>query len=144
NLKLRPLVADKPKYLALSAASAATSPIRQLFESVRDETALTRERAVPKADAGSGDLAKAAAQAAGSKLGSTGSAALSLALKSQQRAGDPRPEVPGAQIEANFKPIQQLVDGDAGTRPVDSLLANLNELYRGLTLAATNPTQAQQ
>ncbi len=47
NLALRPLLADRPKYLALSAASAPTSPIKQIFESIRNETALTRERAAP-------------------------------------------------------------------------------------------------
>ncbi len=65
-------------------------------------------------------------------------------MKSQRKAGDPMPEVPGASIEANFKPFQVLLDGEAGSRPVDALLANLNELYRGLTLAATNPAQAKQ
>ncbi len=48
NLALRPLLADRPKYLALSAASAPTSPIKQIFESIRNETALTRERAAPR------------------------------------------------------------------------------------------------
>ncbi len=65
-------------------------------------------------------------------------------MKSQRRAGDAAPEVPGASIEANFKPIQVLVDGEAGQRPIDNLLANLNELYRDLVLAATNPTQSKQ
>jgi len=37
-----------------------------------------------------------------------------------------------------------LLDGEVGSRPIDALLANLNELYRDLTLAATNPTQAKQ
>ena len=37
-----------------------------------------------------------------------------------------------------------LLDGEAGSRPIDALLANLNELYRELTLAATNPAQAKQ
>ena len=36
-----------------------------------------------------------------------------------------------------------LVDGEAGSRPIDALLANLNELYRDLTLAATNPDPGQ-
>ncbi len=49
NLSLRPLLADRPKYLALSAASAPTSPIKQVFESIRNETALTRERPAPPA-----------------------------------------------------------------------------------------------
>ena len=38
NLALRPLLADRPKYLALSAASAPNSPIKQIFESIRNET----------------------------------------------------------------------------------------------------------
>src|SRR6185312_6462797 len=44
NLQLKPLLNDKPKYLKLSAASAPMSPIRLIFESIRDETALTHER----------------------------------------------------------------------------------------------------
>ena len=47
NLQLKPLLNDKPKYVKLSAASAPTSPILLIFESVRDETALTRERPKP-------------------------------------------------------------------------------------------------
>jgi type VI secretion system protein ImpL len=145
NLQLRPLLADKPKYLALSAASAPTSPIKQIFESVRDETALTRERKSAPAANGAADQAKKdAAAAATRRLGSVSREALDLAMKSQRKAGDPPAEVPGASIEANFKPFQILVDGDAGSRPIDALLANLNELYRQETLAADNPTQAKQ
>ena len=65
-------------------------------------------------------------------------------MKSQRKAGDPPPETPGASIEAYFKPIQILVDGQPGSRPIDQLLANLNELYRQLVLAAENPAQARQ
>ncbi len=145
NLQLRPLLADKPKYLALSAASAPTSPIKQIFESVRDQTALTRERKAAGPANGVADEAKAdAVTAASEHLGYVSRKALDLAMKSQRKAGDPPPEVPGASIEANFKPIQILVDGEPGSRPIDALLANLNELYRQLTLAADNPTQAKQ
>jgi type VI secretion system protein ImpL len=147
NLTLRPLVADKPKYLALSAASAPTSPIKQIFESVRDETSLTREpkTAAKKDDNGQkAEAAQDATQILRNHLGSVSNEALSLAMKSQRRAGDAAPEVPGANIEANFKPFQVLLDGEVGSRPIDALLANLNELYRDLTLAATNPTQAKQ
>jgi type VI secretion system protein ImpL len=144
NLALRPLVADKPKYLALSAASAPTSPIKQIFESIRDETSVTRERKAPAANAQGAAVEASAAQMAASRLGSTGGQAIALAMKSQRKAGDAAPEVPGASIEANFKPFQVLLDGEAGSRPIDALLANLNELYRGLTLAATNPAQAKQ
>ncbi len=144
NLQLRPLLADKPKYLALSAASAPTSPIKQIFESVRDETALTRERKAAPANGAADQARKDATTAATQRLGSVGREALDLAMKSQRRAGEPPPEVPGAAIEANFKPFQILVDGQPGSRPIDALLANLNELYRQLTLAADNPTQAKQ
>ena len=37
-----------------------------------------------------------------------------------------------------------MVDGAPGSRPIDNLLANLNELYRQLVLAAGNPAQAKQ
>jgi type VI secretion system protein ImpL len=150
NLQLRPLVADKPKYLALSAASAATSPIKQIFESIRDETALTKERKAPAAQPSDTQqqadaLAKQTAQTATSRvLGATASQAVAIAMKSQRKAGDPPAEVPGASIEANFKPFQVLFDGEAGSRPMDALLANLNELYRNLVLAANNPGQAKQ
>ncbi len=39
NLKLKSMSADKPQYLALSAASSPTSPIRQLFEAVAPRNA---------------------------------------------------------------------------------------------------------
>ncbi|MGO4872113.1 MAG: type VI secretion system membrane subunit TssM [Roseiarcus sp.] len=145
NLQLRPLLADPPKYFALSAASAPTSPIKQIFESVRKETALTRERqAAAPANAAVGQAKKDALELATQRMGYMSREAIDLAMKSQRKAGDPAPEVPGASIEANFKPFQILVDGEAGSRPIDALLANLNELYRQLTLAADNPTQATQ
>ena len=144
NLQLRPLLADKPKYLALSAASAPTSPIKQIFESVRDETALTRERKAASAHEVKDQAKNDVVEAAQRRLGTGSREALDLAMKSQRRAGEPPPEVPGASVEANFKPFQILVDGEAGARPIDALLANLNELYRQLTLAADNPTQAKQ
>jgi type VI secretion system protein ImpL len=145
NLQLRPLLRDKPKYVRLSAASAPTSPIRQIFESVRDETTLTRERPKPPQAGEAADQAKKdAVSAASSRLGSAGREAVDLAMKSQRKAGDPPGEVPGASIEANFRPYQILVDGQPGSRPIDALLANLNELYHQLVLAADNPAQAKQ
>jgi type VI secretion system protein ImpL len=144
NLALRPLAADKPKYLALSAASAPTSPIKQVFESIRDETWLTREPKSRTNGAQNAEAEKDAAQVLQNHLGRVGGEALTLAMKSQRKAGDAPQEIPGASIEANFKPFQVLLDGEAGSRPIDALLANLNELYRGLTLAATNPAQAKQ
>jgi type VI secretion system protein ImpL len=144
NLQLKPLLSDKPKYLKLSAASALTSPIRLIFESIRDETALTRERPKPQGQSGAIDQAKQEAQGAASRLGAAGREAIDLAMKSQRKAGDPPPEVPGASIEAYFKPFQIMVDGQPGSRPIDALLENLSELDRQLVLAAENPAQAKQ
>jgi type VI secretion system protein ImpL len=149
NLQLKPLLDDKPKYLKLSAASALTSPIRLIFESIRDETALTRERPKPPGQStGAAAQAKKDALAAANKLaaagGMAGREAIDLAMKSQRKAGDPPAEVPGASIEANFKPFQIMVDGQPGARPIDALLANLSELDRQLVLAAQNPAQAKQ
>ena len=145
NLVLRPLLADRPKYLALSAASAPTSPIKQIFESIRNETALTRARPAPS---GQESVASAAAGLVGKKveqrLSTTAREAVDLAMKSQRRAGEAAPGEPGASIEEYFKPIRLLVDGEAGSRPIDALLANLNELYRQLSLAANNSAQSKR
>jgi type VI secretion system protein ImpL len=144
NLQLKPLLNDKPKYVRLSAASAPTSPILQIFESVRDETALTRER--PKPPQGNGAAAEAkqdVLRAATQGAGTVGREAIDLAMKSQRKAGDPPTEVPGASIEAHFKPYQIMVDGESGKRPIDSLLKNLDELHQQLVLAE-DPAHAKQ
>ncbi|ACK51282.1 type VI secretion protein IcmF [Methylocella silvestris BL2] len=113
RLKLKRLLADKPKYVTLAAASAPTSPIKQLIVSVRDETALTRERP---------GFAK--------KEGVDPNAALF-----QNRA------VPGADIEQAFKAYHVLVEGEAGRAPVDLIISNLAEIYQSLLLMG-NPAQA--
>jgi type VI secretion system protein ImpL len=118
KLQMRPLTADRPKYIALAAAGAATSPLKQLLESIRDETALTRERP---------EFAK--------NVGAKGNQDLPTLLKQQG-------EAPGAAIEAAFKPIHVLVDGDATRRPIDEIVGDLHEIDRNLTLVATDPTQA--
>ncbi len=146
NLALRPLLADRPNYLAFSAASAPTSPIKQIFESIRNETTLTREKAAPPA---AQDEVKTGATALArrkleQRLSNEAREAVDLAMKSQRRAGEPAPTTPGASIEAYFKPIAQLFEGDAGSRPIDALLANLSELYRQLALAASNPAQSKR
>jgi type VI secretion system protein ImpL len=61
KLKLRPLASDKPRYTSLQAISAPTSPLKQVIESLRDETRLTRERPTGRPGARPG---QAGAQAA--------------------------------------------------------------------------------
>ncbi len=118
KLKLKRLNADKPKYLALGAASAATSPLKQIVESLRDETALTRER-------------PGFAPPAGSEA--------ERAVLTQIR-GKP----PGAEIEQSFKIYHLLVEGDPGRRQIDAVVGNLAELHRNLLTAAEIPSQAQE
>ena len=93
KLRMKKLPADKPQYSALSAISAPTSPLKQLLESIRDETALTRERPKPPPAAGAPRRRPAAPPPA-------------VLFKSQDRA-------PGASIEAAFKPFHLAVEGDA-------------------------------
>lgn len=168
KLRLRPLNADRPKYVALSAAAAPTSPIKQLLESIRDETRLTRERPGGKAagggtsGAGGGKtaaaggvvgkaLGQAAERKASSVIGSTTTSTLStlggLAAGGQPSArpeppGGGRNEAPGANIEALFKQFHVLVDGDRP--PIEALLQNLSEINQNLAVAANNPAQAAQ
>jgi type VI secretion system protein ImpL len=44
KLRIRLLTADKPRYPSLQAAASPTSPITQLIETIREETALTKEK----------------------------------------------------------------------------------------------------
>jgi type VI secretion system protein ImpL len=141
RLKLRPLNADKPQYVALSAMAAPTSPFKQLLESVRAETQLTKERPSAK---------KAAAQAATDVLEKRASEALSrlgtnlpLSAPGVERVlGGGSDAALGADIESQFKQFHVLVEGDLGRRPVDQLLQILSEINQNLAIAATNPAQS--
>jgi type VI secretion system protein ImpL len=120
NLRLRKLLADKPKYDALRAISAPTSPLRQILESIRDETTLTKERAKP----------------AGAPPAVDALAAPAL-FKTVEGS-------PGAAIEAQFKPFHSVLEGDSTRRPIDSVIANLNDIAQNLTLIVENPQMTAQ
>jgi type VI secretion system protein ImpL len=143
NLQLKPLLAGKPKYVSLAAASAPTSPIKSLYESVRNETALTRERPKPAENEAAKQAKSDIAQAGLNRLGTNSREAIDIAMKAQHKAGEAPLEAPGATVENAFKPYAILVDGTPGTRPIDSLVANLNDLYQQLVLAAGDPAQAK-
>jgi type VI secretion system protein ImpL len=165
NLKLKSMSADKPQYLALSAASSPNSPIRQLFEAVALETQLTREPVegelavdlpgnLPTISDDATDAAKTIAKYAADRAAAraTGLARIGIELamkKSESRAGAtfasaPARQIPGANIEAQFRPFHELVKGDPGKRPIDALIQNFYEVYQSLVLAATNPSQADR
>jgi type VI secretion system protein ImpL len=122
NLKLKKLMADKPKYDALRALSAPTSPLRQILESIREETALTKERAKP---ANAPALTDALTRP-------------SPALFNTQDGS------PGAGIESQFKPFHSVLEGDSTRRPIDSVVANLNDIAQNLTLMVENPQMTAQ
>jgi type VI secretion system protein ImpL len=126
KLKMKNIVGDKPRYIALASLSAPTSPLKAMLESIRDETALTRERADLKKD-DKKELEKKEAAAA-PVLGQGGGS-----------GGPP----PGAAIEATFKPFHALVDGDAGKRPIEAMLSNFSDIHQSL-LMQINPAQASQ
>jgi type VI secretion system protein ImpL len=113
RLKLKRLLADKPKYVTLAAASAPTSPIKQLMVSVRDETALTRERP---------------------GFEKKGEKDPNAALFSNRAA-------PGADIEQNFKAFHILVEGEPTRQPIDLIVSNLADIDQSLLLMG-NPAQA--
>ncbi|WEX10854.1 type VI secretion system membrane subunit TssM [Chelativorans sp. AA-79] len=155
NIKLKPLSADKPQYVSLSAAASPGSPIRQLFEEVSRETALTREQegeeppvVAEEAQAVAGEAGRMLAQRTADRTTGLARIGIDLALrKSQTRVGvngSPATQVPGANIEAQFRPYQMLFEGEAGQRPIDALIQNFYEVYQSLVLAATNPSQAER
>jgi type VI secretion system protein ImpL len=120
KLRMRSLNVGKPKYEALNAIAAPTSPIRLLIESIRDESALTRERKDAKAGA---DGAKKEA---------------SPALLGVQNG------TPGANIEAQFKPYHQVVEGEGSRRLIDTIIGDLTMINNTLQTTALNSNQAQE
>jgi type VI secretion system protein ImpL len=123
KLRLKRLTADKPRYDALGAAKAPTSPLKQILALIRDETALTRERPEP----GKGPAGSAAAPA-------KKPAALPALLQQQNQA-------PGANIEAAFRGYKLVIEGDGSRRPIDAVIANLADIHLSL-VALNNPVEA--
>ncbi len=113
KLRIRLLTADKPRYPSLQAAASPTSPITQLIESVREETALTKEKPAPP-------------PAAGQPAAPPKPAAARIVL--------PGGEAPGASVEAAFRAYGLLLEGDRARRPVDELNKGLNDIYAALTM----------
>lgn len=139
KLRLKPLAADKPQYVALAAAGSSTSPIRLLFEKVAAETELTRPTDVAGLSPGEMDDR------------SKGLARIGIILasgKSQSRAGaafaNASETVPGAGSAAQFRPYHVLVSGPPGRRPLDALVQNLNDIHESLSLAQEMSGQGER
>ncbi len=119
KLRLKKLMADKPKYDALRALSAPTSPLRQILESIREETVLTKERTEVRRRR-------------------------RRTRWPSRRCSRRRIGSPGAAIEAQFKPFHAVLEGESTRRPIDSVIANLNDIAQNLTLMVENPQMVAQ
>jgi type VI secretion system protein ImpL len=129
KLQIKRLTADKPRYVALGAASSAASPIKALFEAIRDETTLTKDR---------GGSAKASgAESGGQPQG------LPLAPSAPNLFAN-LDQAPGAKIEAQFGPYHEWVEGGSTGKPIDELLAELSGIKDNLITSATVPSDAPQ
>lgn len=118
KLRMRPLNVG-PDYLALNAVTAPTSPLRQLLESIRNETALTREQ-------GGNDKDR--------KDGKTPPPALA-----NGQGG-----APGAAIEAALRPFHQVTEGEGSRRLIDTIIGDLTAINDSLKTIKLNQAQQQQ
>ena len=109
RVKLKSLIADKPKYQVLGIASGSASPLKCLMESIKAETAVTRERP--------GFKPEGEAKKGGELVGDV---------------ADENTAAPGAEIEASFKPYFVMVDGDATKRPIDAIVSGLADINQSL------------
>ena len=112
KIRIRRMSSDKT-YVALTAAASPTSPIKQLFESIVDQTALTR----PPKPGSAADI-KPSPDAAPALLEGA----------------------PGASVEEAFKAYDDMMAGDPGHRPIDQLLRVLGNIAGNLKQQASSPS----
>nr|WP_245396526.1 type VI secretion system membrane subunit TssM [Jiella sonneratiae] len=157
NLELQPMGADKPYYAALGALGAPTSPLVVLVEEAARETRLTKEEeggdrppvAARSEPSVAGELVAAVTSRVSDRLPGLARIGLDIAVrKSQSRVGgflgsaaapDPAELLSGRSIESRFRAYQQLVDGERGSRPIDALRKNFEEVHRTLVTMEQNP-----
>jgi type VI secretion system protein ImpL len=143
ELRLRPLAADKQNYAILDALTGPTSPLEMLLKSVSAETRLTVEPPQPEPKAGeeAADLIK---QKLESKVQGMAKLGLQLAQKSVIQAGTaPRSQIPGSDIEDQFRAFHEMADGEQGARPIDQLLDNLRGIRQNLLEAKADSESAK-
>jgi type VI secretion system protein ImpL len=126
-----PNVAQATRVLAIVAGTA--SPLRGLLRVITDNTTL---------------VAPAAPQAGGSESAADAVRRRieGVLRRGQEIAGIPTVQ-PGAKVTAHFARIHQLLAGDAGTSPLDGVLARINDIQMqlrsvGADLGGTPPAEA--
>ncbi|TKW68775.1 MAG: type VI secretion system membrane subunit TssM [Paracoccus denitrificans] len=167
NLTLASMVADKPRYAALGAASSASaSPILQLVEQVDRQTYLSRkfDEAEAAADAenqqaaeGGNGVGNDVGNAIGDRLRSrtTGPTRILLDALAANTGDGGLPDVTGEdgaelpdmtsiiepidKISEEFNDWHVLLLGNPGQRPIDTILGNLGAIWENMRLSVDNP-----
>ena len=147
RLKLRSFIADAPDYIALKAATGASSPIKLLLESIALETRLTVAKPSKLKEAASDKTKKVVSDFASnlqSQIGDMAAIGLSEAMKSNGRGGEiGKTLIPGRAVEDHFRRYQELADAAGGKSQIDALVEQLKGLYQSL-LDEKNFEQAVQ
>ena len=118
KIRLKRLANDK-SYVALTSASGVSSPVKQLFQAVVDETTVTRP---VKQDGQAGDAKPELDPSVSLQEGS-----------------------PGSGIEDAFRGYRDMLAGDPGTvRPIDQLLKILGNIATDLKRQAASPSDRPQ
>lgn len=172
NLALTNLSADKPRYQVLEAAvSASASPVLALVKAVDDETRLTREfeglEGLNPEQIAAGETGEGGGDAVAETGGAVGNA-IANRIRSRssgvQRilmdaaAGNAKNQAAaagggsGGQRESAIRPIEliaedfenwhEILRGEVGKRPIDTLLGNLGAVWQNLRLAEQSPDQS--
>jgi type VI secretion system protein ImpL len=129
KIQLKPLTNQKPRYPVLTALSGANSPLKSLFESISNETSLTKERPDAKKDPAAATASAAPNSAAAATLGG----GLSMPL------GD----APGLNVEQAFRPYDLWIQTNGAHRQIDDLISQLSQIRYDL-INSTVPSQTQQ
>ncbi|AUH33521.1 type VI secretion system membrane subunit TssM [Paracoccus tegillarcae] len=168
NLSLTNLSADKPRYQVLEAAvSASASPILALVKSVDRETRLTMEfegmddesAAAIGGEGGEDAAADVGGQVGGAfanRIRSRSTGVQRILLDAAANNAKEQANIGGGggsgQTESAIRPIEliaedfenwhELLRGEVGKRPVDTLLGNLGAVWQNLRLAEQSPDQS--
>lgn len=126
TVRLRNMVADKPRYTALGALASPASPLRQLVLSLADETELTREPPAPEEGENEGG-------------GPSGPGILTIGdAVADDALADVRVE-PGLAVVTEFQALHQLVTAsEGGAAPMDEILNAFQDLQQRLVTLGLN------
>jgi type VI secretion system protein ImpL len=150
RLRFQPLASGKPQYPSLAAAASTGSPIRQLFQAIAEATTLAGG-GDPDTSGSAGNTEPGTPDDISNRELESGLARIGITLsarKSQSRAGAAPAAsgdvLPGAAIDARFRPFRLLVNGRPGERPIDALIRNFHDIYQSLRAEAAGTEEGRQ